>query len=69
MKKETAIKIIRERIEAYVFIKLKKRYTRAERRGVVTKAISYAKEHLDNNPSHEQVDYVTDVIVKSIRKI
>ena len=69
MKKETAIKIIRERIEAYVFIKLKKRYARSERRGVVTKAMSYAKEHLDSNPLNEQVDYVTDVIVESIRKI
>lgn len=69
MKKETAVKIIKERIEAYVFVKLKKRYTRSERRSVVTKAMTYAKEHLDNNPSHEQVDYVTDVIVKSIRKI
>lgn len=69
MKKETAIKIIRERIEAYVFIKLKKRYTRSERRSIVTKAMYYAKEHLNSNPSHEQVDYVTDVIVESIRKI
>lgn len=69
MKKETAIKIIRERIEAYVFVKLKKRYARSERRSVVTKAMTYAKEHLDNNPLHEQVDYVTDVIVESIRKI
>lgn len=69
MKKETAIKIIRERIEAYVFIKLKKRYTRTERRDIVTKAMSYAKEHLDSNPSHEQMDYVTNVIVESIRKI
>ena len=69
MKKETAVKIIRERIEAYVFVKLKKRYTRADQRNIVTKAMSYAKEHLDSNPSHEQVDYVTDVIVESIRKI
>ena len=69
MKKETAIKIIRERAENYALIRLRKRYTPRERRDMVSMAVKYAKEHLGNNPSHEQVDYVTDVIIESTRKI